>query len=197
MTKQKRTLHEVLGIIQIKLKVHKGQMNNFGGYKYRSAEDILEAVKPFLSEYGLTLTFMEQIMELTGQLFVYTEATLSDGEDNFIAVSQAGIDCNRKGMDVAQSFGASSSYAKKYALGNLFLLDDTKDADATNSHGKEASKKPKPVKKANPVKEKMTPEIESLMMEAVEKGNIKAVKDRMGYYTMTKAQRDRLEKAVV
>ena len=102
-------IHTKLNDIQVSLKAPKGQFNNFGKYKYRSAEDILEAIKPHLSR-----------------------AVIQDESGETYSVeAQAGINPERKGMDIAQSFGASSSYAKKYALGNLFLLDDTKDADAT------------------------------------------------------------------
>ena len=125
--------------IQTELKAPKNQFNSFGKYKYRNAEDILEAVKPLLLKYDCTLTLSDQIKETSGGL-VYVEATaiFRHLEEDYIDVkAQAGIDINRKGMDIAQSFGSSSSYARKYALSGLFLLDDTKDADATNTHGKE------------------------------------------------------------
>jgi hypothetical protein len=125
--------------IQAELKAPKNQFNSFGKYKYRNAEDILEAVKPLLLKYDCTLTLSDEIKETSGGL-VYVEATaiFRHLEEDYIDVkAQAGIDINRKGMDIAQSFGSSSSYARKYALSGLFLLDDTKDADATNTHGKE------------------------------------------------------------
>jgi hypothetical protein len=125
--------------IQAELKAPKNQFNSFGKYKYRNAEDILEALKPLLLKYNCTLTLSDQIKETSGGL-VYVESTaiLSNDDTESISTAQAGIDINRKGMDIAQSFGSSSSYARKYALSGLFLLDDTKDADATNTHGKEA-----------------------------------------------------------
>ena len=119
-------LQKDLNKIQVRLKAPKGQFNNFGKYKYRSAEDILEAVKPYLKEFGLTLTITEETKELAGYLFITSTAVISNGEGGFSVQAQAGINPERKGMDIAQSFGSSSSYAKKYALGNLFLLDDTK-----------------------------------------------------------------------
>jgi hypothetical protein len=124
--------------IQAELKAPKNQFNAFGKYKYRNAEDILEAVKPLLLKYNCTLTLSDQIKETSGGL-VYVESTaiISNDDTESITTAQAGIDINRKGMDIAQSFGSSSSYARKYALSGLFLLDDTKDADATNTHGKE------------------------------------------------------------
>jgi hypothetical protein len=125
--------------IQAELKAPKNQFNSFGKYKYRNAEDILEALKPLLLKYNCTLTLSDQIKETSGGI-VYVESTaiLSNDDTESISTAQAGIDINRKGMDIAQSFGSSSSYARKYALSGLFLLDDTKDADATNTHGKEA-----------------------------------------------------------
>jgi hypothetical protein len=126
--------------IQAELKAPKNQFNSFGKYKYRNAEDILEAVKPLLLKYNCTLTLSDQIKETSGGL-VYVESTaiISNDDIESIVTAQAGIDPARKGMDIAQSFGSSSSYARKYALSGLFLLDDTKDADATNTHGKDSA----------------------------------------------------------
>ena len=130
-------IYEKLVDIQGRLKAPKNQRNNFGKYNYRSCEDILEAVKPLLVEHKLTLTISDEIQGGFGDLmYVDTCAMVSDGKDNIAVRAQAGIDPNRKGMDIAQSFGSSSSYARKYALNGLFLIDDTKDADSTNTHGK-------------------------------------------------------------
>ncbi len=125
-----------LNKIQSELKAPKNQYNAFGKYKYRSQEDILEAVKPLLKKYNCTLTISDEIREVAGITFVEAMAIISDGKDQVHVKAQAGIDVNRKGMDIAQSFGSSSSYARKYALNGLFLIDDTKDADTTNTHGK-------------------------------------------------------------
>tara|TARA_B110000977_G_scaffold200383_1_gene290698 strand:+ start:5436 stop:5990 length:555 start_codon:yes stop_codon:yes gene_type:complete len=125
--------------IQSELKAPKNQRNNFGKYNYRSCEDILEAVKPLLAKYKCTLTLSDEVKELGGLIFVESTAVIKDDNDitKFeIAKAQAGIDPNRKGMDIAQSFGSSSSYSRKYALNGLFLIDDTKDADSTNTHEK-------------------------------------------------------------
>jgi len=131
--------------IQAELKAPKNQRNNFGKYNYRSCEDILEAVKPLLLKHECTLTITDEIKEVGGLVFVEAVATLHDKENKFKTVkAQAGIDANRKGMDIAQSFGSSSSYARKYALNGLFLIDDTKDADATNTHSNEAKTVTKP-----------------------------------------------------
>lgn len=130
---------EKLRKIQAELKAPKNQRNNFGKYNYRSCEDILEAVKPLLDKYKCTLTISDEVREVCGVLFVESIAFISDGTDSVHTKAQAGIDPNRKGMDIAQSFGSSSSYARKYALNGLFLIDDTKDADSTNTHGKGAT----------------------------------------------------------
>lgn len=132
--------------VQQSLKAPKSQYNSFGKYSYRNQEDILEAVKPLLAANGLTLTISDSVAELVGVAVITATATLSDGTDSMSVSAQAGVDLNRKGMDIAQSFGASSSYARKYALNGLFLIDDTKDADATNNHGKAA-----PAAKSAPV----------------------------------------------
>ena len=129
---------EKLRKIQAELKAPKNQRNNFGKYNYRSCEDILEAVKPLLDKYKCTLTISDEVREVCGVLFVEAMAFISDGTDSVHTKAQAGIDPNRKGMDIAQSFGSSSSYARKYCLNGLFLIDDTKDADSTNTHGKGA-----------------------------------------------------------
>lgn len=166
-------MKELINIIA-ELKAPKGQYNSFGKYKYRSCEDILEAVKPLLSKYGCLLFISDEIRELqvpydyTSQVTekgvttethyngsrVYIEATativLPDGQ----TVSVKGIareEVAKKGMDAAQITGAASSYARKYALNGLFCIDDTKDADATNTHGKELpAQQPTPTPQPSP-----------------------------------------------
>jgi len=127
---------EKLRKIQAELKAPKNQRNNFGKYNYRSCEDILEAVKPLLDKHKCTLTISDEVREVCGVLFVEAIVFISDGKDSVHTKAQAGIDPNRKGMDISQSFGSSSSYARKYALNGLFLIDDNRDSDATNTHGK-------------------------------------------------------------
>lgn len=126
--------------VQHRLKAPKGQVNTFGKYKYRSCEDILEAVKPLLFEEGLTLILTDKTFcEPDGFRYIEARAIIADESGSvFEVTAQAPIDLNRKGMDFAQSSGSSSSYARKYALNGLFLIDDTKDPDATNDHGKAA-----------------------------------------------------------
>ena len=131
------TIFTKLLSVQTKLKAPKNQTNAFGKYKYRSCEDILESVKPLLKEEGLTLFITDTVKETeTGFMYTESRAILMDTEGNkFESTAQAGIDVNRKGMDVGQSFGASSSYARKYCLNGMFLIDDTKnDPDASNDH---------------------------------------------------------------
>ena len=132
------TIYEKLVDIQGRLKAPKNQRNNFGRYNYRSCEDILEAVKPLLTKHKLVLTITDEIINLDNVNYTYVNATarITDGKQEVWVSAQAGIDFNRKGMDISQSFGSSSSYARKYALNGLFLIDDTKDADATNTHDK-------------------------------------------------------------
>jgi hypothetical protein len=111
----------------------------FGIYYFRSAEDILEATKPFLLELGVSVTINEKLTSIEQLPIMQTTATISDGENAIHATAIVGVDLNQKGMQTPQQFGSASSYGKKYALGNLFLIDDTQDSDATNNHGKGAS----------------------------------------------------------
>jgi len=134
------TIYEKLSQIQTKFKSKKSRFNSFGKYYFRSAEDILEATKPFLLELGVTVTVNEELIATEPMPVIQTTATITDGEGTVTATSIVGVDLNQKGMQAPQQFGSASSYAKKYALGNLFLIDDTKDSDATNNHGKAKSK---------------------------------------------------------
>ena len=121
--------------IQHELKAPKDKTNTFGKYKYRSCESILEAVKPLLHKYGCKLTLSDDSKEMCGIPVVIAIATFIDSKGNQTLVkAEAGVEINKKGMDVAQTFGASSSYARKYALNGLFLIDDTKDADSNEFH---------------------------------------------------------------
>ena len=134
--------------LQSELKCAKSQFNKFGKYYYRSQEDVLEALKPLLLKHGLLLTITDEVREVAGMAFVEAIARVEDAETRTEFVEsrgQAGIE-KAAGMSLAQSFGSSSSYARKYALNGLFLIDDTKDADATNDHGK-ASQEVTPLKK--------------------------------------------------
>jgi len=135
-----------LSRIQKELKAPKGQVNRFGGYSYRSCEDILEAVKPLLN--GLVLTVSDEIINLENRFYVKATAKITDGTNQVENTAFAREEEDKKGMNAAQITGAASSYARKYALNGLFCIDDTKDADATNDHGKGD----KPEKSISPAK---------------------------------------------
>jgi len=165
--------------IQAELKAPKNQFNAFGKYKYRSCEDILEAVKPLLNKYKCTLTISDEVKQVGDLTFIEAKATIDDGKNNIEVTAQAGIDIHRKGMDVAQSFGSSSSYARKYALNGLFLIDDTKDADTTNDH-----KEKKPELKPN------TPEWDKVTKALSNGFTIEQVKNK---YNITKANEKLLQ----
>ena len=137
------TINEKLATIQTKFKSKKSRFNSFGKYNFRSAEDILEATKPFLLELGVSVTIHEQLIEAQPFPIICSTATLSDGKNSIRATALVGVDLNQKGMQVPQQFGSASSYGKKYALGNLFLIDDTQDSDASNNHGKAPKAKTK------------------------------------------------------
>jgi len=131
--------------IQTELKAPKNQYNNFGKYKYRNCEDILEAIKPLLEKYGLSLILTDEIKELGGVIFTSAKVKVFDAEGTSAEVTaQAGIDPNKKGMDISQTFGSSSSYARKYALNGMFLIDDTKDADSQDNRLNNANNENKP-----------------------------------------------------
>jgi hypothetical protein len=127
------TLNEKLSLIQVEMKAKKSRFNSFGKYNFRSAEDLLEAVKPYLTKYNVYVTVTEKLVE-SNQSFPIMEstATISDSSGAIHATAIVGVDLEQKGMQMPQKFGSASSYGKKYALGNLFLIDDTQDAD----HGK-------------------------------------------------------------
>ena len=131
------TINQKLATIQTKFKSKKSRFNSFGKYYFRSAEDILEATKPYLLELGVSVTISENLVETSPMPIIESCATITDGETKIIATALVGVDLNQKGMQTPQQFGTASSYGKKYALGNLFLIDDTKDSDATNNHGKD------------------------------------------------------------
>ena len=148
-------IYEKLGVIQAKLKAPKGQYNSFGKYKYRSCEDILEAVKPLLAETKTILSITDQMEVVGDRIYVRAEAHLKDCEDasslgEIITVAYAREEEAKKGMDSSQVTGAASSYARKYALNGLFCIDDNKDSDSTNvgDKGKTSGKKAEPAKEA-------------------------------------------------
>ncbi len=141
-------INEKLTKIQTEFKSKKSRFNSFGKYYFRSAEDILEATKPFLKELGVTVIITERLLGDADNPVLETTATLREpGGGRIESTAIVGVDLNQKGMQRPQQYGSASSYGKKYALGNLFLIDDTQDSDATNSHGKDAAKSKSPKKK--------------------------------------------------
>lgn len=142
------SLSEKLNRIQVELKAPKDKLNKFGGYNYRSAEGILEALKPLLKTYGVYVTLSDEIVEVGGRVYVKATACLSDAQKEAafnevkVATAYAREAETKKGMDEAQVTGATSSYARKYALNGLFLLDDTKDAD-TDEYALQTKTEPK------------------------------------------------------
>ena len=148
--------------IQKELKAPKGQMNKFGNYKYRSCEDILEAVKPLLAKHNATILITDEVKSVNEYMYIEAIVVFAVGKESLSVKAQAGINPNRKGMDIAQSFGSSSSYARKYALAGLLLLDDTKDADS-----KDNTEENKPASKEDLENAKQT------LREAHEMGSLK------------------------
>ena len=128
--------------IQAKLKAPKDKFNSFGNYSYRSAEGILDALKPLLEEEGLLLTVSDELVMLGERFYVKATAQITDGSTFSMVTAYAREELTKKGMDGAQVTGAASSYARKYALSGLFLIDDGQDPDSQNKHGKEQSEKP-------------------------------------------------------
>ncbi|WP_294729215.1 ERF family protein [uncultured Fusobacterium sp.] len=139
-------IYEKLLNVQTELKAPKGQFNAFGKYKYRSCEDILEALKPVLNKYKLTFFINDEIVEVNNRNYVKATITIINIEkpDEQIQTSAlAREEETKKGMDGSQITGASSSYARKYALNGMFMIDDTKDSDSTNTHGKDKTEQEK------------------------------------------------------
>lgn len=152
--KKPTTFYDKLRAVQVELKAPKGQFNKFGGYKYRSCEDILEAVKPVLDKHGLTLMLNDDVVVIGDRVYVHATANVTDGFEHVTAGAYAREADSKKGMDSSQITGTASSYARKYALNGLFLIDDTKDADTDEYQGKQAQAKPKQAKpKAQPKKQ--------------------------------------------
>ena len=182
-----KELNQKLAVIQTKLKAKKSSYNSFGKYHFRKAEDILEATKPFLIEHGVTVRINEEIIMTDPVPTLKSTATISDGENAIHATAVVGVDLNQKGMQTAQQFGAASSYGKKYALGNLFLIDDTQDSDATNDHGKKSNV-------VNKIKQAAKPNITVEQMKKAKEyiaagGDIEAIKTK---YKLTEVQEKEL-----
>ena len=178
-----KELNQKLAQIQTELKAKKSSYNSFGKYYFRKAEDILEATKPFLLKHGVTVTLNEEMIATDPVPTIKSTATITDGKDAIHATAIVGVDLNQKGMQTAQQFGAASSYGKKYALGNLFLIDDTADADATNNHGKSSA--------VNKIKQAAKPAITKEQLAKAKEyiaagGNIEAIETK---YKLTNEQK--------
>ena len=181
------TIYQKLSKIQQEFKSKKSRYNSFGKYYFRSAEDILEATKPFLKELDVAVRIKEELISFDPPVLkvtaVLTDGELEAGTDNAMsvhAVAIVGVDLDQKGMQMPQRYGAASSYGKKYALGNLFLIDDTQDADATNTHGKNQTVTQKAISTAQLIKAR----------EYVKSGgNLSAIKAK---YNLTKEQEQEL-----
>ena len=149
-----KTIHQKLIEVQEELKAPKGQYNSFGKYYFRSTEDIVEALKPLLIKRGLLLLMYDEIELVGSRIYVVSTADLTDGATNIKVSARARESETKKGMDASQLTGSTSSYAAKYALNGLFLIDDTKDADATNNHGNDQKNENKDTNKSNKQQQK-------------------------------------------
>lgn len=181
-------IKEKLVAIQQELKAPKGQYNNFGKYKYRSCEDILEAVKPLLAKNKVALTISDDIVAVGERIYVKAVATLSDieSECSIINTAWAREDDTKKGMDGSQITGTASSYARKYCLNGLFLIDDTKDADTDEFH-KTTHKEEAPAKAdKNPVTEAQIVALMELAKKQGKELDVDAIKEKWSFETAEK-----------
>jgi ERF superfamily len=186
------SLNEKLSRIQIEFKANKSRFNSFGKYNFRSAEDILEGLKPFNEKYGVSFTITERLIDVNSNLpIMESTATVYDnnGINELSAIAIVGVDLNQKGMQVPQQFGSASSYAKKYALGNLLLIDDTQDADAVNKH--DSGIKITDLVDDKKWLNKNTPEFTKSIEYLKGGGNIEAIEKK---YKLAKAVKDELLK---
>jgi len=182
-----KELTQKLAVIQTKLKAKKSSYNSFGKYYFRKSEDILEAIKPFLIEHGVTVTINEEIIATDPVPTIQSTATISDGENAIHATALVGVDLDQKGMQTAQQFGAASTYGKKYALGNLLLIDDTEDADSGQ----------KPSKAIDKIKTAAKPAITADQLTKAKEyvaagGNVTAIESK---YKLTNEQKANITKA--
>ena len=185
--KPMKELNQKLAIVQTKLKAKKSSYNSFGKYYFRKSEDILEAIKPFLIEHGVTVTINEEIIATDPVPTIQSTATISDGENAIHATALVGVDLNQTGMQTAQQFGAASTYGKKYALGNLLLIDDTEDADSGQ----------KPTGAVDKIKQSAKPKITAAQLKKAKEyvaagGKVEAIESK---YKLTDEQRKDITKA--
>ena len=186
-TPNMKELNQKLAVIQTELKAKKSSYNSFGKYYFRKSEDILEAIKPFLVKHGVTVTINEKIIATDPVPTMQSTATISDGTNAINATALVGVDLNQKGMQTAQQFGAASTYGKKYALGNLLLIDDTEDADAGA----------KPTGAVDKIKQAAKPKITAAQLKKAKEyvaagGKVEAIESK---YKITDEQRKDITKA--
>jgi len=180
-------LNQKLAVIQTELKAKKSSYNSFGKYYFRKSEDILEAIKPFLVKHGVTITINEEIVGIDPVPIIQSTAIITDGDKYIRATALVGVDLNQKGMQTAQQFGAASTYGKKYALGNLLLIDDTEDADSGD----------KPSKAIDKIKTAAKPAITADQLKKAKEyvaagGNVTAIESK---YKLTNEQKANITKA--
>ena len=179
-----KELNQKLAVIQTELKAKKSSYNPFGKFYFRKAEDILEAIKPFLVKHGVTVTINEEIIGTDPVPIIQSTAVITDGDKAIRATALVGVDLDQKGMQTAQQFGAASTYGKKYALGNLLLIDDTEDADSGQ----------KPSEAIDKIKQAAKPAITTEQLQKAREyvtagGDVKAIKTK---YKLTAAQEKEL-----
>ena len=176
------TLNQKLSLIQKEFKASKSKFNSFSKYNFRSAEDILEALKPYNEKYQVNFTITESMVESQFLQFpmLRSVAAINDDLDTIAASAIVGVDLEQKGMQMPQKFGSASSYAKKYALGNLLLIDDTQDPDASNKHEKTA-----PVDELKWLN-KNTPEFTKAIEYLKNGGNIATIENKYKMTTIVK-----------
>jgi len=191
------TLNQKLSLIQKEFKANKSKFNSFGKYNFRSAEDILEALKPYNEKYKVNFTITESMVESQFLQFpmLRSVASINDDLDTITASAIVGVDLEQKGMQMPQKFGSASSYAKKYALGNLLLIDDTQDSDASNKHDKTETVKQVNIEETK-VEEKTwlnknTPDFKRAVEFIKKGGKISAIEER---HKLSKEVRDELSK---
>lgn len=202
--KKSASIYEALTSLQKRLKAPKGNFNKFGGYYHRSAEDILESIKPLIpDDHSIYLT--EDLLHIGDRYYIKASAIFTNGSDTIQVNSFAREEEIKKGMDSSQITGSATSYARKYALGALLLIDDTKDSDATNSHERtQATSQPaKPItappakpqtSHPEPVLLALTPEIMEMMVKRYNNGELDILEKARAKFNISDAQADQFKK---
>ena len=202
--KKSASIYEALTSLQKRLKAPKGNFNKFGGYYHRSAEDILESIKPLIpDDHSIYLT--EDLLHIGDRYYIKASAIFTNGSDTIQVNSFAREEEIKKGMDSSQITGSATSYARKYALGALLLIDDTKDSDATNSHERtQATSQPaKPItappakpqtSQPEPVLLALTPQVMEMMVKRYNNGELDILEKARAKFNISDAQADQFKK---